>query len=348
MKYIAAAVASMLMGLPSSALAEWKHEKSGISIPDTVGEMKKGEVRDLSGGQENDVSVQYGAGPLAVTVYVYRASYPNPALWFERTLAAMQHNVGGFDGSAKPTPITLAGAPRPNGLRETFEITNPNGRAGAFKSTSFAMIQINEWMLKLRISSQDLGKDEINKKMDALIGAISFGKQVEDPLPMTTPEPCPVGMGQGNKGKPITPEKMKGSEAIAAGSLQGISALIEASGHIGLAKEPDKWCRLALAEIPAMLATTYQDRQTGNYVLLVGDSGRTLSAQNLVIPKDDAMAALFANVQGSTMLIWLFDDLPKPQEALGGGIKTIMGLNKGVLTLSTGTAQPGNAQPKKD
>lgn len=319
------------------AHADWSHDESGISLPDKIGEMKQGEIRDISNGRQRDVMIQYGSGPLAVTIYVYKASYPNPALWFERTIAAMQYNVGGFDGSAKPTPITLAGAPRPNGLRETFEISNPNGHAGAFKSTSFALVQLNDWMLKLRISSQNLGKDEVDGLMDALISAISFRETVKNPLPLAAPTSCTDPAPPYN-GKPLDPKNME--KPVAEGAIQGMAVMAEASGIGGPAQDPDKWCGFSLTSAPPGLGTAYREKNGGNFVILIGDAGRSLSAQHLLISGTEAKAGLFANVQGDTKLVWMFDGLPIPDQALAGGFRTILGQNEGLVTIGFG--------PKKD
>lgn len=342
MKQIAMAFMPMVMLLTSApALAEWSHPASGISIPDQIEDLKKGETRDVSGGKETDVAVQYGSGPLAATVYVYKASYPNPALWYERTIALMSENVGGFDGSAKPIPITLAGSPRANGLRQSFEINNPNGRAGVFKSTSFALIQVNDWMLKLRISSQNLGKDEVDKKMSALIDALKFSRTVADPLPLVTPSPC-TDQAPAYKGKPIDGKVME--KTLPESMAQGMVVMAEASGFGGLAKEAEKWCSFALTEAPAALATGYREKQNGNYVILVADSGRTIAAQAMALIDSKAKATLFANVQGATKLVWMFDGLPTPDKALAGGFRVALGQEEGLITIDFGS----KAQNEKD
>lgn len=330
MKYVVMITIPLVLLASVPANADWSHTGSGITLPDEVGDMRKGEVRDLSDGQQTDVAIQYGSGPLGVTVYVYKASYPNPALWYNRTIAQMSGNVGGFDSSAKPTAITVAGSPRPNGLRQSFEITNPDGRAGAYRSTSFALIQVNEWMLKLRISSQNLGRDEVDKKMSALINAMKFSRVVADPLPLIAPSPC-TDQAPAYGGKPIDRKDME--KPVAEGMLQGMVVLAEASGGGGLAKEPEKWCSFPLATAPAMLATAYREKQNGNFVILIADSGCALSAQAVPFINKESKATLFANVQGVTKLVWVFDGLPKPDEALAGGFRTVLGHNQGLVTI---------------
>ena len=340
-----AAWALILVGGP--ARAEWSHYESGISLPDHIGDMKKGEIRDLSGGQQKDVMVQYGAGPLAVTVYVYQASYPNPALWYSRTVATMTENVGGFDTTLQPTPITLAGAPHPNGLRETVEITKPGGRAGTFKSTSFALVQVNDWLLKLRISSQNLGKDDVDKKMDALIGAIKFNRPVIESAPLSVPSPCD-GPAPDYPGEPIDPKKME--TAVGEGSAQGLIAYAEARGYGGLVKEPDKWCSFDLIGVNASVAKGYREKLSSNFVILVTDSGRSLTVQKLLTAKGKPKAALFVDVQGATRLVWMFDEMPKPESSFSGGMRTVMGQSLGLVTIGydSGTRNRGDSGAVQD
>lgn len=56
----------------------WKHRQSGIALPDQAGELRRGARQDQRGGL--DTMVQYGTDAEPLTVYIYRAAYPNPAL----------------------------------------------------------------------------------------------------------------------------------------------------------------------------------------------------------------------------------------------------------------------------
>jgi len=330
MKYIVAAAAmSMVMGLPSSALADWKHEKSGISIPDTIGEMKKGEVRDLSDGQENDVSVQYGAGPLAVTVYVYRASYPNPALWFERTLIPMTTNVGMFKVNEPPRKLTIAGSPRENALRQSFDIDANVGVKWPSKSTAFVMGQVNEWIVKLRISSQTLDRAGVDQLMNQLLAAIHFDKLSTDPLPLVVPESCTDAIE--TKGEPVKP---KDAETLQAqGLAEGIVIYAEARGvESGVAREPDKWCKLKTSS-PEQFVTTYREKTSGKFVSLVGDSGRSIASLGLVTSKL-AKTALYVNDANATRLVWFFDDFPESAAATLNSLPYLDGKKQGLGSLS--------------
>jgi hypothetical protein len=315
------------------AVAEWSHSASGISIPDQIGDMQKGKVGDMSGGKLTDVAVQYGSGPLAVTVYVYKSSYPNPALWFNRTIALMKRNVGGFSSDFQIRSITVAGSPKPNGLRESFEINTPNGHAGPFKSTSIALIQVNEWLLKLRITSQNLGKDEIDQKMNMLIDAIRFNRPVTNPLPLIAPDAC-AQQAPFYSGKPLDSAKVQ--ELLAEGTAQGLIATGHARGLGGLAEESGKWCSFNLSTAPEELAVAYRERQGSDFVILFADSGRSITAQSMTFSESQAKAALFANTGGSTRLVWMFDGLPTPDEALKAGFSTIVGKSEGLVNIDIG------------
>ena len=181
----ALAGAATLAAMPSAVLADWTLKQSGISLPDTIGDMRRGDERDLSNGERADVMIQYGGGNEPVTVYVYRASHPNPALWFERTRAVILDNVGGFDTSKPPRTITLGGGSTPNGLRDDVATFGKDWRA-----TSFALIQAGEWLIKLRISSTTLEQAGVAEKMDRLLAALKFASPPPAPLPLATPQAC--------------------------------------------------------------------------------------------------------------------------------------------------------------
>lgn len=329
--------------ISTPARAEWSHQSSGISIPDTIGEMKKGEVRDLSGGQENDVSVQYGAGPLAVTVYVYRASYPNPALWFERTLIPMATNVGMFKVQEPPRKLTIAGSPRENALRQSFDTTSNSDAKWPSKSTAFVLGQVNEWIIKLRISSQTLERSGVDRLMDQLLAAIKFNKPSTDPLPLVVPENCTDVIA--TNGVPV---ELKDAEKLRVeGLVEGTIIHGEARGMVsGVARQPDKWCKLKTGS-PVQFVTTYREKTSGKFVSLVGDSGRSVASHALITNKQ-GKAALYVNDANGTRLVWLFNDFPESETATRSSLPYLIGQKQGLGSISFGPAPTKDAaQPEK-
>ena len=325
MKIAALGMALALLA-PSAAWADWTHAPSGISLPDEIGDMRHGAERDLSNGEKLDVSVQYGTDPEPVTLYVYRASHPNPALWFERTRIAMLDNVGTFEDAA-PRSFALGG-PAPNGLRAEFA---PTGKA--WKATSVALMQSGEWLIKARVTSTTLDRAGVAARMDRLLAAVRFAKPVAAPLPLRTPAACSVSTPP--KGSPRSGEKIR-----AAGTVMGIVAMADARGMAsGLSGKPEEWCRDDPAD-PAMrkMASVYRRLDGKGWTALLGDAGMSAAALDLADTGTKG-AALYFTRTGPTMLIQTFDAPPSLDQALGAVTPVLRGEAQPLSTIGTEAAK---------
>lgn len=81
------------IALPTAGQSKpWKHKESGITLPDQVGDLRRGERQDLDGNL--NIMVQYGTEAEPLTVYLDRAAYPNPALWFDRSFEILRQRLG--------------------------------------------------------------------------------------------------------------------------------------------------------------------------------------------------------------------------------------------------------------
>jgi hypothetical protein len=321
-RLFALALAALAFAAPAAAQDMWRHAESGISLPRRIGEMRLQNESDASGGRRQDVALQLGTGDTAVTLYIYRAAYPNPALWFERTRLAMTMNVGAPADRVAPNSFTLGNASAPNGLREDIAITGGRARA-----TSVAMAQAGEWIVKLRVTSASLDVAGVGQRMDALLGALRF-ERMPAPHPLVVPGPCPDETPM--RGRPI---REVTTEAVAAGTVNGIIAMGQARGHSGLAANPSEWCRME-TRMPAMMGAVYRRRNGSEWVALVTDAGRAVAGMRLEV-RDAAVAATYATVPGTTSLIALYDELPDPDSAIGPAVPVIMGEGRGLTEIST-------------
>jgi hypothetical protein len=328
---------SMLLALVAAAVATpadaqdggWRHEASGISVPQTIGDMSLGAVRDASGGGNHDVILQFGEGRNPVTLYVYRSAYPNAALWFERTRHAMNLHVGAQGSDAAPNSFTLGGASAPNGLRE--DIALPAG--GNFRATSVAIAQIGEWIVKARVSSATLDSRAVAERMDRLLAALRFSRATPAPLPLLVPPPCQDA------------NRMRGSRidapseaAVAAGLANAITAYAEARGSGGLAAEPGNWCREA-SQIPAQYGSIYRQRAGSEWVALVGDAGSAVSGRRLVAAQGPGAATFVSTVSGTSVAA-LYDDMPSPDAATVEALPILAGQAAGLGGVSIGSGTP--------
>ncbi|HEX8653593.1 MAG TPA: hypothetical protein VF693_00010 [Allosphingosinicella sp.] len=320
---VAAALACAALATPAAAQRgrEWSHGASGISLPREIGPMRLREERDASGGGNWDMILQYGNDRTPVTVYVYRAAYPNPALWFERTRRAMNEHAGTRAVAAAPRSFTLGGAPSPNGLREEIEVVG-----GPLRATAVAIAQAGHWMFKVRVSSGELDVAGVRERLDQILAAVRFAQPLTSALPLTVPAAC----GDANRMDGRRAETS--SEAVAGAAVIGLMAYAEARGGGGLAAEPAAWCRDE-TRLPAAYGTVYRQRDGGGWVALLGDSGRVVAARNADLP-GGRQAASFVSTPASTHVIALFNQVPHPDEAIVEALPVVAGQARGLAEIS--------------
>lgn len=309
----------------SSVRADWTHPRSGMSLPDSVGDMHLGQERD-SLGDGMDVVVQYGTATEPVTIYVYRSSHPNPALWFDRTRVAMADNVGEIDRSVSARPFTLGPVTAANGLRAEFRLPGQPWRA-----TAVALAQHGAWIVKARVTSQTLDPTGVGKRMDALLAAVRFaGTPSRAPLPLTLPAAC--------IGTPTLAGKIRRGEAsLAVGAAIGVIALADAhlaTGGTGPAGKPGEWCRQDVGRL-AKSVTWYRKLDGTAWTALLGDAGMTASAYAFPKGMKAEGAAVFFSRTGPAMLVELYDALPDLKTGAGAALELIAGRRQPLATIGT-------------
>jgi hypothetical protein len=313
MKTIWKMLAALAMAVPGAALAEgWRHQPSGVGVPDLPAGLDAGEVTD-NRRDGSDVFVQFGRGNEPVTLYVYRSAFPNPALWFERTRLAMNAHVGADSERAAPRIFTLGGGAAPNGLREEIELA-PGGN---FRSTAVAIAQYGEWIVKVRITSAGLDRAGIARKMDDLLAAIRLPTAVPAPLPLAVPTPCSDDNRMRGRRRAESAEGAR----LAAAALA--VAHDQARGRSGLAADPSGWCR-ERTSFPTQYGTIYRQRDGRAWAALIGDSGLAIAAYPVDVPDADG-AATFAATSSMTGLAQLYDHMPSPEAAIGAALPVLVG-----------------------
>ncbi len=325
-----AGVLLCLVAPAAANAADLTHAATGITVPEKIGDMRLGEQRDLSGGKALDLMIQYGSETEPVTLYIYRAAFPNPALWFERTRHAMKLNVGLDTKGVAPRSFTLGGAPAPNGLREEAAL---NG-VGPWQATAIAMAQAGEWMIKARITSQSLDKDGVAAKMDRLLGAIQFAKAPTSALPLVVPGGCENDASYA--GKPREDDRDKG---LAAGMISGIAALSMSRGQTGLAADPNGWCR-ARSQHPAEHISLYRQRSGSGWVALLGDAGRAVIGLPFEPATKTKGAAVLSSNPASVQIVGLFDGPPPPDSSVLASLPVVMGTQRGMVEIGFDPPKP--------
>jgi hypothetical protein len=326
--FVAIGLACASLAAPASAQrgGEWRHEGSGISLPRQIGEMRLGTQQDASGGGNFDVILQYGDRRTPVTVYVYRSAFPNPALWFERTRLAMNQNVGA-GGTVAPRSFTLGDAPAANGLREEIDVGG-----GSIRATAVAIAQAGEWIVKVRVSSAELDRNGVARRMDQILGAIRFARPIPAPAPLLVPQPCTDTVRM--EGRRVDPNA---AGALAEGTMMGIVAYGQARGHSGLTAEPAAWCRETATQLPTQFGTLYRERDGGGWVALLGDSGRGVAAFRFDLP-GSTRSGVYVSSPASTQVAAVFEGLPHPDSTIAETLPIVTGEARGIAEIGVGPA----------
>ena len=324
---IRALIAAALALAAAPALAQqgdWRHAESGVSIPRQIGDLRVHDEREFGGAGRFDVVLQLGSDPEPVTLYVYRSAYPNPALWFDRVRTAMNANVSAQSVQAAPRAVTIGGAPAPNALREEFDL--PAG--GRWRATAVAIVQAGEWIVKARVTSATLDRAGVGVRMDRLLEALRFARPLPAPHPLRVPAPC-------NDNPALSGGVMRDGreDGVAAASVTGVIEFAEARGNRGLAADPSAWCR-AQTDIPLQYGTAYRRNDGGEWIVLVSDSGRAISARTLTPAASVRGAATFVSMPQATRVVNLFDGLPDIGRAFMEAVPVMAGQAPGLAEIS--------------
>jgi len=329
---------SVFLASPVFAAERWSHDDTGISIDRASGDLSLVEEQDKSGGAKADNILQFGTANEPATLYLYRSSFPNPALWFPMTRAAMVINMHGLPAApSAPTPFTTGGASAPNGLRWV----TPLPETARARATGVAIVQVGEWILKLRITSRTRDANGVGKRLDTLLAMIHFSAPPPRPLPLTTPAAC---KGEAWDTGIIITDKPNDDE-MGAAMLSATNALFAASGVSGLAREPGKWCKDESVSISSGMISLYRPISgPPQWVMFVGDSGITITAQDLSdyaktarnIKDFRARAVMLTNNWAGTRVVGFFDNMPFPQTSINLALPVAVGQRPALFSVSTG------------
>lgn len=279
---VMAATAGASVALAAEATENLRSNALEVSGPDRLEGLPRGAPR----GQPLDYQLTYDSKDDSITVYVFRATHPNAALWFERADSVLNIGRKGWQLS-DATPIeriTAFGAAAPNGLRRAY-------RAGKdMKSTALAVIQVNDWIVKVRSSSTTLDRDAELARLDRVIAALSVKASPRPAYPLELPAACPGG-GRATITEVLAAEaigKPDPAQTMMAGLLAMANGLDLAGGKGSLAAEPLAYCRAVLEGPMAELGTLYRSKAgDGHWEVVFADSGRSFSGHFLPRVGDD-------------------------------------------------------------
>jgi hypothetical protein len=171
------------------ATAAWQHAATQIILRPEAAGLRRVEVRDTTSG-ELDIIANYAnqADGVVASVYLYRTSVPDVALWFDRALTAIRlQPQWGLETAATPavTAFTRPGASVASGLRTSFDIARPGAR-----STAVAIAPLGDYLFKVRISSARLDAAALDALMTRFVESMGWPAAAAERV-ATPIEPCP-------------------------------------------------------------------------------------------------------------------------------------------------------------
>lgn len=308
------------------ATAAWQHAETGMILPPASAGLTRGEIRD-STDAELDVVAGYSdaqEGVLA-TVYLYRTTTPDVALWFDRALTAiMLRPEYRLEGAALPAPAAFArpGISTASGLRAALDVNTPDVR-----STSVAIVPLGPWLLKIRLSASGLDRAALDERLTRFIAGLRWPAETATTTSrIAVPvEPCPA------------PLRLRNARIVRSDMsntlMDALAGSITAEAADG---PPPVYCREAGATLA--YGVYRPDAATNRYLIALGDAGIALSVGEAM----DLSALLGGGGGGRRFSVTMlgrnetsvypsFNRLPPPEQALAAA-----GAARNVISVSTG------------
>lgn len=151
--------------LPESG--DWLEDNSQMTLPENIGDLQRVEGTEYGEAKDNFAFLYKGEGNI-LSIYIYQTPLQNPAIWFHRA----QRSLWGMDiwadvdRSQEPVIFAPPGHAQASAAKIIFALDE---EATGFKATGLALMQYNEWVIKLRYSSNVLEKDALGVALDEVI-----------------------------------------------------------------------------------------------------------------------------------------------------------------------------------
>lgn len=296
------------------ATEAYRHGPTGLAVPAALPDAPpRARVAILAPELDEFVEYKTADADQSITLYVFRRVSGTVPVWFDRAAQQiLQREVYGG-----PTPLGAAAAFTPpgqssaSGLIQVFRVAKP-----PYRSTGVALLPLgDDWFVKLRYSSTTIAPEDLGAKMQAVLAAIEWPKQIA-PVPAAMPiADCTTALAAKDGAKPRA--NTLGATLLQSALLGAIARkeLKPTTVHIAT------YCR-DTAPRPALAnAGVYRaDGARDGYLLALGDAGRGVS----VTP--DTLGALAGDTNQKSYSITLLnigqsfvfaprDRLPRPEQA---------------------------------
>ena len=318
--------------IAAPAGAPWKHAQTGITLPASLLGFTRDSIGDHS-SSEIDIFAGYGDGQATIiTLYVFRPALASVPMWFDRseTQVLMRDVYGNATPVAAPAAFAPPGGKTASALRRIYL----PGK-GPYKSTGLAIIPMGEWLVAVRISSQEFDPAALDAKLDGVIKELGWPGGTADADAAAPVAACATPIAYAKKAKLKAPSMM---DALLGATIATMKPTDEEKAKAVAVI----WCREGA---PKQEYAVY--RAIGNdtgYTIAMGDAGRVISVSpGLALDSKDPGYLLSLGLLDQTLIYPSFDKLPTPAVAIDAVMKNrpISSTTRGSkdITITTGTTK---------
>lgn len=285
----------------------YTHSYSGFNMPGTLLGMPMTKLNDLSTNQ-TDVASMYNDANDMVSVYIYRLASGALPVWFDRAVWAIETRAELF-GRPQRLPGAAAFVPpgqqTASGLTATWKVTK-----APYRSTGLALVQIGEWMVKVRYSSERLDAPQMAAKVREIVQGLGWPQGIAASPAAYEVAPCKTELKISGR---ATPLQLETSAYLTA----AVSGTVEAEKPELRAPAAKLWCRDSTRLDSG--AVYRGDEEPDGYLIALSDAGRGLRIQ------PDATLRMLNQGPGWSMQfvdLWRIvvfpslDRLPSPEQAI--------------------------------
>jgi hypothetical protein len=251
-----------------TAAGKWKHDESGIKLPESIGIMRRGRMVEYGGPANISAAYQDTSTSTTFTVYLYPSASGSVPVWFNEARKALAANkdLGKTASEGDIHAFVPPGRNEASGLIESLSVE------GNARSTGVAMFEANGHLIKVRATSSKLAPSDLESAMTAFLTGIAWPKPLQGDIKLQPVQDCSAAM----------------AAAEAQLQLAPMVAVLISSGAAKAAADktgaPPIYCRDPInAELNVYRPGGAGDR----YLLPLGDSGNAL-----VVGRDDMMAIM--------------------------------------------------------
>lgn len=249
----------------------WAHKASGMVLPATLSGMKRDKIQYFAAA-EVDEAAQYSTSDKSeiLTIFLFRNVSGSLPLWFDRARdMILIRDVYGKVQARGIRTFVPRGQSVASGMLEAYDTNGPSG----FTSTSVALIPLDGFYAKIRLSSRKLDASALEAKMAEIAGQLNW--PIKQPYAAAAPiSQCQESLPSRPDAKPAAMDK---SDAFTQAIGSMVMQLAQDAAEKTTASLVPTYCREAgqrVADFAAYRLVGTKDR----LLVALNDAGTALSS----------------------------------------------------------------------